>query len=455
MRTSSLLVTFGLVLISTPLIRPEAAAVAPSASAGSSTAASSHVAADCGGEPCDAVVRGLIAFFDRKLEGLDGNGRACADCHMATDNFQLSPASVEARFQQLQWRLRWNPDADDPLFRPIDADDFRTNGEDASDFTNLRVNGLVRIVFPLPPNVRLVDPTTNLPSAEAFVDLWRSVPSIENVALTGPGLTNPWFREPNAFGGYQLDARVATLQEQALGAFVNHAQVQQPPSQRMLDDLSSFERNVFTRPHVRDLADAIRMGSPILPDPDPPLTALQQQGKAVFERACTQCHGGADQTSAQTPVPHFQDIRTQCPRPVDSVSPARFVFPPCPDRLTRNARTYEISLPGGGTTRRTSSDPGRALLTGFIGGPAPLDDWNKLDVPQLRGISKTAPYFHNNSATTLEDVIDHYMAFFTQLRVLTAPGAPPPPPTTTDGVHFDRAPLPEERRALLAYLRKL
>ena len=109
MRTSSLLVTFGLVLISTPLIRPEAAAVAPSASAGSSTAASSHVAADCGGEPCDAVVRGLVAFFDRKLEGLDGNGRACADCHMATDNFQLSPASVEARFQLLQWRLRRNP----------------------------------------------------------------------------------------------------------------------------------------------------------------------------------------------------------------------------------------------------------------------------------------------------------------------------------------------------------
>ena len=107
------------------------------------------------------------------------------------------------------------------------------------------------------------------------------------------------------------------------------------------------------------------------------------------------------------------------------------------------------------TTRRTSSDPGRALLTGFVGGPAPLDDWNKLDVPQLRGISKTAPYFHNNSASTLEDVIDHYMAFFTQLRVLTAPGAPPPPPTTTDGVHFDRAPLPEERQALLAYLRKL
>jgi hypothetical protein len=30
-----------------------------------------------------------------------------------------------------------------------------------------------------------------------------------------------------------------------------------------------------------------------------------------------------------------------------------------------------------------------------------------------------------------------------------------PPITSTDGVHFDRQPLPAERAALLAYLRKL
>ena len=116
---------------------------------------------DCGGEPCDAVLRGLLAFFDRRPHGLDANGRSCADCHMATDSFQLSPASVEARFRFLQWRRRWDPNADDPLFRPIDADDFRTNGENASDFSNLRQNGLIRITFPLPPNIRLIVPGTN------------------------------------------------------------------------------------------------------------------------------------------------------------------------------------------------------------------------------------------------------------------------------------------------------
>ena len=107
-------------------------------------------ALDCGGEACDAVVRGLLAFFDERLHGLGGNGRSCATCHMATDHFQLSPASAEARFQLLQWRRRWNRNADDPLFRPIDADDFRTNGENATDFSNLRQNGLSDHL-PLPP----------------------------------------------------------------------------------------------------------------------------------------------------------------------------------------------------------------------------------------------------------------------------------------------------------------
>ncbi len=407
----------------------------------------------CGAEPC-AVIRGSRAFFDRRLAGLEGNGRACADCHMAADHFQLSPEVVEHRFQILQHARQGDPTADDPLFRPIDADDFRINGDSAADFSNLRQNGLIRIVFPLPPNMRIIDPATNAPSSEVLADVWRSVPTVNNVALTGPGSFNPWFRGPNPFGGYQLDARVATLEEQAMGALTNHAQVQNPPPPQLLADLSSFERVVFTNHRVRDLADAVQSGTTPVPDPDPPLSALEEQGKVVFQRACTQCHGGPDQTTAQPPVPRFQDILTQCPRPVDSATPPRFVFAVCPPRLARNARTYQITV-GGTPTRRTSDDPGRALLTGFVGGPAPADDWNKLDVPQLRGISETAPYFHNNSAATLEEVVDHYNAFFTRLRALAAPGAPPPPSATTDGVHFDRQPLPEERQALLAYLRKL
>jgi cytochrome c peroxidase len=454
-----------LVLCLTLAMSASTAALSSAARGPDAAVGSEDREAECGGEPCVAVQRGLRAFFDRTLKGLNGNGRACADCHMAADHFQLSPAAVEARFQFLQWRRHRHPDADDPLFRPIDADDFRTNDDRASDFSNLRENGLVRITLPLPSNIRLIDPATNAASNETFVDVWRMVPSVNNVALTGPDRSIPvWPRDPNPTGGYQLDARVTTLQEQALGALTNHAQIHDPVPQQLLDDLSSFQRILFTNHRIRAVSDATREGAQ-LPDPDPRLTELEQRGKIVFQRACAQCHGGSGQSTAAFPVNRFSNISSQCPRPVDTATPARFAFAACPPRLGRNARTYEITLsvatqtptgllPAGSRVRRTSSDPGRGLLTGFVGGPGPDDDWDKFDVPGLRGIRATAPYFHNNSAATLEDVVDHYVQFFKRIEALAAPGVVSPA-ASTDGVHFDRAPHPEERAALLAYLRKL
>ncbi len=187
----------------------------------------------CSGEPCAAVFRGLVAFFDRDLRGLDGNGRSCADCHMVTEQFRLTPSAVEARFQWLQIRRRYNPRADDPLFRPIDADDFRVNGEQATDYSNLRQNGLIRVVMALPANIRLIDPATNAPSDQRTVDIWRMVPGVTDVKLTGSDGLNPWPRGPNQTGGFQLDGRFLTLQEQALGALLSHAQIHNQPQPRL------------------------------------------------------------------------------------------------------------------------------------------------------------------------------------------------------------------------------
>ena len=78
-----------------------------------------------------------------------------------------------------------------------------------------------------------------------------------------------------------------------------------------------------------------------------------------------------------------------------------------------------------------------------------------MDVTQLRGISRTAPYFHNNSAATLEQVLDHYEAFFRRgARFNPPPNLPPI--LSSDGLVIDRGfVLMEERAALLAYLKKL
>jgi cytochrome c peroxidase len=454
-----LIALFGLIALFVAI-----AAVNPYTGFGQDSNRNNATKLNCDEPPCDAVARGRAAFNDRNLTQIGGNGRACADCHMPLENFQLSPAAARARFDALQAEREHNPNADDPLFRPVDADDFRVNGENASDFSNLVENGLVRVTMPLPLNVNLINPATGQPSDETSVDLWRAVMPVLNVAITGPdGVIPIWPpgaprtpilgqdpNGPNRQGGYQHDARFGTLQEQARGALFAHAQVSVEPPGKMLDDLAAFQQTLFSSPKVELLADAILSASTPFPDPDPELNELEQQGKTVFSRACAQCHGGTLHPSGSTaetaivrPLVRYHPIQTACPRP------ATDGYAPCPQRLARNARTYRITRADGTFQFVTTSDPGRLLLTGQ---PA---DLFVMDVTQLRGISKTAPYFHNNSAATLEEVVDHYVAFFARVARLNPPPNLPPL-LSSNGLVVDRGFVAaEERAALLAYLRKL
>jgi hypothetical protein len=72
----------------------------------------------------------------------------------------------------------------------------------------------------------------------------------------------------------------------------------------------------------------------------------------------------------------------------------------------------------------------------------------------LHGVSETAPYLCNNSAATLESVVDHHLELFMRVQMNAAPGAVPPV-ASTDGISVDRRPTPEERAALIAYFRTL
>lgn len=426
--------------------------------------------------------RGKANFHDRALAGLGGNGRACSDCHMPSQNFQLTPAAAQARFAAMTMT-----GVDDPLFRAIDADDFRVNGAAARDFTNLTQNGLVRITIALPANVKLLDfgatmpcPASARPTSETVADVWRSTPSIFDVAITGPDGVDPASpRGPNPSGGYQLDGRIDTLQNQALSALRNHAGITVDPPASFLDDLAAFQKTQFSSPSVKALFAAIAAGTS--PLPDPVLNELESAGKAVFNRSCAQCHGNlGDHPSGSTPIQQgmpgtpsalvrYHDVMTACPRPVDNVDPPRFSFAPCSASRMKNVRTYEITnsgvapsgTPCGGAapqpscvTRVTTSDPGRLLLTGYPapGGPG---DIQHMDVPSLHGIGRTAPYFSNNSAATLEEMLEHYKQFFRRVQIqnpaapllTTQPGVTPPV--------IDRPFTDAEVPALLAYLRKL
>jgi cytochrome c peroxidase len=223
----------------------------------------------------------------------------------------------------------------------------------------------------------------------------------------------------------------------------------EPPTD-LLDDIAAFEQTLFSSRRVKRLARGILSSALTLADADPELNEIEQQGKVIFNRACAQCHGGTSHPSGSTPetgfvrpIVRYHNIQSACPRP-DTDG-----FAPCPERLARNARTYQVTLAGGATQTFTTSDPGRLLLTGQ---PA---DLGMMDIPQLRGISKTAPYFHNNSAATLEEVVDHYVALFARAARLNPPPNLPPI-LSSNGRDIDRGFIrDDERAALLAYLRRL
>lgn len=355
------------------------------------------------------------ALFTRGFPNVHGNGRTCATCHVPELAFGLTPQHVEERYQLLQSRRQFNPNADDPLFRAIDANDG------AEDFTNLRKHALVRVFIPLPTNAsgqKLVWPLDD-PDA-TVVALWRSTLTVMNTAFTGP---------------YQLDGRQPTLQAQALGALFDHSEIRVAPRTSFLDDVAAFQQTLFSSKSVGNLARALASGqSP--PETDPPLNDLERQGKALFQRHCAVCHGGPTQT---VPLPELggvvHNIFISKPPPPFA---ADLPFAPSPIE----PRLWAFRVPGQDEPVIVpSTDPGQALLTGS------LDHLNFFDIPALYGMSRTAPYFHDNSAATIHDVVRHYQLQFEAVRRIIP-----------DFVPFPLRPDPiadNEFDPLIAYLKKI
>jgi cytochrome c peroxidase len=409
--------------------------------------------------------------FDRALPHT--NGRTCSTCHVADDQFALLPASVEVRFQA-------NPA--DRLFDPLDADDPTAA---VPTYDHLRRRGLIRVTIPLAPNLDLIDAAGNVvTNPERTISLWRGVPTVENTALTAP---------------YLYDGRAATLQEQALGALQNHSALTKSPAPHVLDGIAAFEKTVFSSPGVEAVADAVAEGEPA-PDPDPPFApgSPEALGKALFQQACAPCHGGptgvqivnrsvqdqffpvldANGSPETVALPgggvasvlahdHPNDnflvlgiagltYLTQIPPDQGGIpNPAGLTFPQYRLRFymdaTRTTKVYDLPplppLDGRNFFPQAFTvDPGRAVITGD---PA---DFEAFDVPQLRGISRTAPYFHDNAAPDLPTVLDIYSQFI--LGALPPLGLPPVVPPAGPGLPPESL-TADQKAQLLAYLMKI
>jgi len=289
-------------------------------------------------------------------EAFEGNGRTCGTCHVPGTEFTISPELV---------RQSYELDPEGPLFRAIDSDD----GE-GRDYTTLITHAVFRVTVPLHKNVVVM-----AEPEQRTIRVWRGVPSISNVVLTAP---------------YLQDGRAARLQDQALGAVLDHFEPRRRPRPKELDALRLFMDEMYYPLRLRSLVDA-----PDLPPPAPGFSVPVEspatlRGKETFERRCSRCHGGELGHAPSDPsIPRFSNVFVS-----DANVPG---FP-----LLRLGFTQ----PDGSVVEALTPDPGRAAISGD------LFDLNAFDTPPLRGLKHTAPYFHDNSAKALRGVVQHYNDHF-------------------------------------------
>ena len=231
--------------------------------------------------------------------GLGGNGRACADCHMATDHFQLSPA--ERRGEVPGCCSCGAGGIRTPTIRCFARSTRTTSGPtatNATDFSNLRQNGLVRITFTLPPNIRLIDPATNAPSAETFVDVWRMrADGQRRRAHRSRTMSNPWPRGPNPVRRIPAGRAASRRSRSRRSArSTNHAQI----AERAAAAAARRPRPRFSACCSRTIASArcptrSESGTMPLPDPDP----RAQRARAAGQGRCSRARA-ASATAART-----------------------------------------------------------------------------------------------------------------------------------------------------------
>jgi cytochrome c peroxidase len=316
-------------------------------------------------------------LFDKETFG--GNGRTCEVCH-STKTGTFSIQDAQARFAR-------NPN--DPLFRAPDSDNL-----DGESYDRLLTTATIKIDVPLAPNVSLVDD----PSART-VTMFRAVPSVRNVTLVE---------------FLMADGRetTANLQHQALGAVHQHTQNTIEPTQKQLDAIALFERTDERFFSSERLMRFARGGRP--PQLPAGRTAAEKRGRIFFQpdRQCGICHSGpmlntaSDFNFLNGPGSHFENAGAGAQLGhLNEAFDANGVAILEPTNPNPN-RAYKFDLPDGSSTVIVASDLGRAFITGD------LNDTFNVRIPTLWGVKDTAPYFHDNSARALEDVMDHYNRLF-------------------------------------------
>jgi len=394
------------------------------------------------------------AFF----QSIGTNGRSCFTCHQPAQAFSISAEEVKARFEATHGL--------DPLFRTVDGSNCDHNIDTSSEggrrqaYSLLVRRGVIRIALAMPTGAefkvvsvanpygcgdtatlsmyRRPLPSTNLSFLSTLMFDGR-----ESSAQTGTKkITYPVYAgDPTALSLLKFD-----LAHQAVDATTGHAEGAVPTTAQV-DDIVNFEMQLLTAQAVDQKAGDLRTGGaaggpqslmtqllafyvgindPIGMGPagEPPFTssifslysgwagnqdhqrAQIARGEALFNSKPINITGVAGlNDDLNLPVihgfcgtchdsPNVGNHSVSAPLNIgvgDLDSPLDVSY--LPVITLENIATGEIKL---------TTDPGRALITGK------WSDVGRVKGPILRGLPARAPYFHNGSADTIEDVIEFY-----------------------------------------------
>jgi cytochrome c peroxidase len=312
-------------------------------------------------------------------EPLGGNGRTCRTCHTKGTG-TVSPEDAAKRLRQ---------DPNDPLFFHDGSDDGLGHG-----VSRMLKDATVFVTIQLPANVMLADD----PGARS-VTLRRGIAATLNTPALDPVL--------------MLDGRQPNLEAQAAGAIRDHAQGV-VPSAADLQSIAEFQRTneFFSSPDLRRFA--LGDAAPGLPQGN---TASEIRGRRFFEDVppdptdglkpglCAHCHSGPLLNKTNQFAPLFIGLPIPTGTRFQSIAVSEF------NAANNPVREFVFNPGTVNETHVFSPDPGRALITGSVDGSQNANV-NAFKISPLRGIRLTAPYFHDNSAKTLEDVAAHYAKFF-------------------------------------------
>ena len=342
-------------------------------------------------DPSQALFQGFSQAFGGVVVS---NGRSCFTCHRGLSTALGLPAPP----------LSGSIPLTDPLFTGIQAD---AQG-DPDAMHNLDQLGLIKY---RPLRLNLTRTETD-PYRQAFG--WRKSLRLVNVGFNH---------------GFLNDGRGRVLFEADRGAVMSHTQ----SSDNRLDDLFSvqdgndmeaFQVGIFSDPRLAALRNpSDPLFATLVNDPFYTVnitTDAQRRGSDVFRHSCMTCHSTPNVFNNLSNVEALGDATRPPNFPSFGPTVGRLFDVGVAERNRHGLRfTHDdgggnfspIVLPvaneDGSTTMLTLTyDPGLGLITGR------MLDIGRFKVPQLRGVAGNAPYFHDNSALSLDEVVDYFNSDF-------------------------------------------